>query len=184
VAGVERTGGSNAEACFDGLYESHHRALHAYFLGRTSDPEAAVDLLQEAFLRAWRNISKLRALPEEKRRYWLYAVARNLLTDHYRRRGVRGGPSAPGPDDLERAPDPGTGPEETVMARERVDALERAIRELPDELRAPLTMSVVGGMSSARIGEMLQAPAGTVRYRTSLARKRLAQRLRLEPGEV
>lgn len=59
-------------------------ALHVYFLGRTSNPEAALDLLQEAFLRAWRNAPTLRALSPERQRYWLSAVARNLVVDRHR----------------------------------------------------------------------------------------------------
>ena len=47
------------EALFDGLYAEHRQSLHAFFLGRTSDPELALDLLQEAFVRAWRNLDTL-----------------------------------------------------------------------------------------------------------------------------
>ena len=65
--------------CFDSIYDANHRALHAYFLGRTSDPEAALDLSQEAFLRVWRNVFKLRELTPQRQRYWLYAVAKNLV---------------------------------------------------------------------------------------------------------
>lgn len=75
---------SDPVACFDSIYEANSRALHAYFLGRTSDPEAALDLSQEAFLRTWRNVSKLRVLSPERRRYWLYAVAKNLVADNHR----------------------------------------------------------------------------------------------------
>ncbi len=92
---------SDPVACFDSIYEANSRALHAYFLGRTSDPEAALDLSQEAFLRTWRNVSKLRVLSPERRRYWLYAVAKNLVADHHRglsrttRAASRGQPSRP-----------------------------------------------------------------------------------------
>src|SRR5436189_6313247 len=72
---------------FDDLYEEHRVALHAFFLGRTGDPELALDLLQEVFLRAWRSLQTLDALPPERRHHWLYAVARNLVGDVYRARG-------------------------------------------------------------------------------------------------
>src|SRR6187397_363211 len=77
------------EALFDGLYDDHRQALHAFFLGRTSDPELALDLLQEAFTRAWRSLDTLLPLPSERRRAWLFAVARNLVIDQYRGRAVR-----------------------------------------------------------------------------------------------
>jgi RNA polymerase sigma-70 factor (ECF subfamily) len=182
MAGVERRGGSGPEACFDRLYGSHYRALHAYFLGRTNDREAAVDLLQEAFLRAWRNISKLRELSPDRRRYWMYAVARNLLTDYYRGSASLLAVARAASEEAGRSHD--NGPEDTLASKERASELEQAIRELPEELRTVLTLRYVGELSSARIGEMLEVPAGTVRYRISVARKRLAEKLRLEPGGV
>ena len=69
---------------FDRLYEQHRRALHAYFFGRTGDREAAEDLLQETFVRVWDNLRILQELEPHRCRYWLFAVVRNLLTDHYR----------------------------------------------------------------------------------------------------
>src|SRR4051794_9323569 len=73
---------------FDELYDAHRATLHAYFLGRTGDAELALDLLQEVFLRAWRSIQTLEALPAERRHYWLFAIARNLVVDVYRKRGA------------------------------------------------------------------------------------------------
>ena len=72
------------EALFDVLYEEHRQTLHAFFLGRTSDPELALDLLQEAFIRAWRNLDMLLALPPRRQRAWLFAIGRNLVIDQYR----------------------------------------------------------------------------------------------------
>src|SRR5437763_8254538 len=77
------------EAPFDALYEEHRQTLHAYFLGRTSDPELALDLLQEAFIRAWRNLEMLLALEPRRQRAWLFAIARNLVIDQYRGRAAR-----------------------------------------------------------------------------------------------
>ena len=73
------------EALFDGLYEAHRQSLHAYLLGRTSDAELALDLLQEAFVRAWRNLDAVTVLPEHRQRAWLFATGRNLY-------GVKGRP--------------------------------------------------------------------------------------------
>ena len=71
--------GADREAQFDGLYDEHQRTLNAFLLGRTGDPELALDLLQEAFVRAWRNLDLLLALGPMRQRAWLFATARNLV---------------------------------------------------------------------------------------------------------
>src|SRR3954471_3149233 len=77
------------EAQFDVLYQEHQQSLHAFLLGRTSDPELTLDLLQEAFTRAWRNLDMLLGLPSARQRAWLFAIGRNLVIDQYRSRATR-----------------------------------------------------------------------------------------------
>lgn len=77
------------EAIFGRIYDESCQAVHAYLLGRTGEPEAALDLLQETFLRAWRHLHVLQSLTPDRRRYWLFAVARNVLTDSYRKEASR-----------------------------------------------------------------------------------------------
>jgi RNA polymerase sigma-70 factor (ECF subfamily) len=172
----------DAECAFNRLYDEHSRALHAYFLGRTGDAEAALDLLQEAFLRAWRTIQTLQSLPPNRWRYWLFAVARNLVTDHYRRRAAQTTVDAVLGDQMRDAARVGAPPDHTAARLEQAETmacLDRAIRGLPDDLRTALLLQVLGEMSSAQIGEMVGVPAGTVRYRIAVARRQLADAVRL-----
>jgi len=180
---VERTRDGTTSGlvrCFDLIYDANHRALHAYLLGRTGDPEAALDLSQEAFLRVWRNASKLNELTPQRQRYWLYTVARNLVTDLYRgsasQRAIRQSVAA----DLRSGGNHEEGPQAALESRERLEAVDRAISELPEDLRTALVLRVMGRLPSSQIGEALEVPAGTVRYRIAMARKRLAELLRLE----
>ena len=162
------------EQAFRRVYDEHRDGLHAFLLARTDDREAALDLLQEVFLRAWRRLPELADAEPNSRRYWLYAVARNLSIDRYRRRsGLMLAPLAAS----EEISAGGPGLEESVVAASELAALGRAVTELPAPLREPLVMSSVGRLSSAEIGEVLGIPAGTVRYRISLARARLARAL-------
>ncbi len=168
----------DGEAFFDRLYDEHRQVLHAFFLGRTSDPELALDLLQEAFVRVWRNADTLLALAPVRRRAWLFAVARNLVIDQYRGRAVRTATHealAAAADATERVSD---GPEATVERDQELQLVDRAIRRLPEHLRTVLVLQVLGERTSAEIGELLDRPAGTVRYQLSQARKRLAEELR------
>jgi RNA polymerase sigma-70 factor (ECF subfamily) len=167
------------EAFFDHLYDEHRSGLHAFFLGRTGDPELALDLLQEAFVRAWRNTETLLGLAPPRQRAWLFAVARNLVIDQYRGQAVRTATQ----DALIAATDPAehlsAGPEATVERDQELELVDRAIKRLPEQLRTVLVLQVIGERTSAEIGELLGRPAGTIRYQLSEARKRLAEELRL-----
>jgi RNA polymerase sigma-70 factor, ECF subfamily len=166
------------EAEFRRLYEAHRVAVHAYFTGRTGDRQSAADLMQEVFLRAWQHLDKLTGLPEDGQRGWLFTVARNLAVDAARhQRTVDGTQRA-----LEREPSslqpPAGGPASTaVIAAERAGVVAEAIAQLPEQQRVTLTMAAAGEMNSAEIGAALGVPAGTVRYRLSLARRTLAEAL-------
>lgn len=165
---------------FDALYDRHARPVHAYFLGHTGDDQVASDLMQETFLRVWRHRADLEGMPEERQRYWLFGIGRNLLTDHYRRQAVRGIVTACEAESLEAHPDAAS--ERERATRDETLDLDAAIARLPEDLRAVLAMSVLGEMTSGEIGEALGRPAGTVRYQLSQARRALAEMLELERG--
>ena len=164
----------DAEDDFNRLYGEQQRAVHAFLLGRTGDREAARDLLQEVFLRAWRHADAWRGLPPERQRAWVFTVARNLVIDAHRSRATAGDAQAA----LERtaivAASAAEGPEARAELRERVALHDQAIRRLPESLRIVLSLHVAGGLTSAEVGEVLGEPAGTVRYQLSQARRQLA----------
>lgn len=167
-------------AAFDALYDEHLQPVHAYLLARTRDPEAAQDLLQETFLRAWRNIAEVAALESGRQRAWLVAVARNLVIDRARRaRSERAATERVARlDEPSDAPDPAG---QAELARD-VAAVDRAVAALPEDQRVLLSLQVMGGLTSAQIGELLGQPAGTVRYRLNQLRRQL--RTALEEEEV
>lgn len=167
------------DAGFDGLYDEHQRTLHAFLLGRTGDPELALDLLQEAFVRAWRNLDLLLALAPARQRAWLFSTARNLVIDQHRSRATR----TAAQDALVATIDPddqlAEGPDRVVERERELRLVDEAISRLPEQLRTVLVLQVLDQRTSAEIGELLDRPAGTVRYQISQARKRLAEELRL-----
>jgi RNA polymerase sigma-70 factor (ECF subfamily) len=169
---------SELERRFDDLYSAHREVLHAYFLGKTSDPELALDLLQDTFIRVWRNLSTVADLPAERQRVWMFSVARNLVIDHYRAQATR----VAAREALELATSDAEAPpaDAQVTQLERLQAVHEAIRRLPDELRTVLVLQQVGERTSREIGEFLGRPAGTIRYQLAEARRRLARDLRLQ----
>jgi RNA polymerase sigma-70 factor, ECF subfamily len=178
---VSGAGSSDAERDFNRLYEEHQRAVHAYLLGRTGDRESARDLLQEVFLRAWRRADSWRGLPPERQRAWVFAVARNLVIDAHRLQATADATQAALERSAPASAPAAEGPEARAELAERVAALDRAIRRLPEKLRIVLSLHVVGGMTSAQVGEVLGEPAGTVRYQLSQARRTLAAAVGVEP---
>jgi RNA polymerase sigma-70 factor, ECF subfamily len=164
------------EAEFRRLYEAHRVAVYAYFTGRTGDRQAAADLMQDVFLRVWQHLDKLTDMPEDGQRAWIFTVARNLSVDARRHEHTLAGTEQA----LAREP-ASAGPQQpastAVIAAERVAVVGKAIRRLPEDQRVPLAMAAAGTMTSAEIGTVLGVPAGTVRYRLSLARRAVAEAL-------
>jgi RNA polymerase sigma-70 factor (ECF subfamily) len=66
------------------LYERHAREILAFLVARTCDPEVAVDILAETFALAFEKRDRFRGSPDSSGRAWLYAIARNQLTDFFR----------------------------------------------------------------------------------------------------
>ena len=147
------------------LYEEHAGALYAFCLPWTRDVQRAEDVVQEVFLRAWRNLSSL-DLQTRPVRPWLLAVARNVLTDQHRAQQSRpllvdDGALAQvaAPDELDRA----------VESWHVAEALQR----LSPEHREVLVHTHWIGRSVAETAGVLGVPPGTVKSRTYYALRAL-----------
>ena len=162
------------EAEFRRLYEAHRAAVHAYFTGRTSDSQSAADLMQDVFLRVWQHLDKLTDMTDDGQRAWIFTVARNLSVDVHRHQHTQVGTERALAREPARPAQPAS---RAVIAAERVAVVGEAIRRLPEPQRVTLTMAAAGEMTSTEIAAALGVPAGTVRYRLSLARRTLAEAL-------
>src|ERR1035437_7497001 len=69
------------------LYDRHARELVGFFVRRTGDPQLALDLLSETFLAAFEQRDRCRARDERQAAAWVFAIAANMLSAQYRRRG-------------------------------------------------------------------------------------------------
>ena len=156
-----------------------YQALYAYLFGRTADAEVAHDLLQETFLRVWRHRQKLSEQTVEQQRAWMFAIARNLLIDSYRRRTIRSAAEDEFAQSVGIPPAVQQEIEVQVEEREQVALLHLAIKQLPEDLRTVLVLGLLAEMSSSEIGAVLGKPAATVRYQMAKARKLLAEALHL-----
>ena len=164
---------------FEQAYDTSYQALYAYLFGRTADAEVAQDLLQETFLRVWRHRQKLSEQTGEQQRAWMFAIARNLLIDSYRRRTIRSAAEDEFAQSAEVPPNMQKEVEVQVEEREQVALLGLAIKQLPEDLRTVLVLGLLAEMSSTEIGAVLGKPAATVRYQMAKARKMLAGAMHL-----
>ncbi len=162
------------EAEFRRLYQVHRVAVHAYFTGRAGGPQPAADLMQDVFLRVWQHLDELAPLPEDRQRAWIFTVARNLSVDAYRLQHTRAATEQALAHEPARTP---PSVSTAVLAAERAAVVGEAIRRLPETQRVTLTMTAAGDLTSTEIAAALGVPAGTVRYRLSLARRALAEAL-------
>ncbi len=162
------------QARFTQLFEQHRDGVHAFLLARTSDAEVARDLLQETFLRLWRRIDEVVELGEGRQRGWVYTVARNLVIDRYRTEASRRDAVTQVGNEVARLAGAQVDTVDRLADRDDLDHLETEIARLPDDQRVILTMVAVAEMTSQQVGEALDLPPGTVRYKLYQARARLA----------
>lgn len=143
------------------LHAVHGAALSHFVNGLVGGDEArAQDVVQETFLRAWRNPGALRA-GESTTRSWLFTVARRIAIDDWRRRTRRPETLTAEPPDTER-PD-----EATAIADRQV--LIDALRALAYPHREVLLECYFRGSSVAEAAARLGLPEGTVKSRTHYA---------------
>lgn len=166
-------------ARFDALFAVHRGPVFAYLLGRTGDRDRAADLLQETFVRVWRHLEDALAVPEDRQRFYLLRLAANVATDDGRRARTRAHLEAPFPEAFAQCVPPPS-PESSAFS----NAVDEAIRSLPEEMRTILTLQLVGGLTSPEIGEALGKPAGTIRSILHDARRNLERKLVAWNSEV
>jgi RNA polymerase sigma-70 factor (ECF subfamily) len=170
---IRRTADGDRGA-FDVLYRRYSRPVFGLALRRLGDRGRAEDAVQETFASIWRAARSYR--PERgPGAPWLYAVARNAITDRGR---ARTEPPAEVPD----TPSPDAGPAERAESGWTAWRVHRALEELNDNERNVIELAYWSGLSQSEIAEFLNIPLGTVKTRTRAALARLAGLLEEELG--
>ena len=148
---------------FEQFFRAHERDIFTYLWRMTGDEQAAYDLTQETFLRAWRRFARIRDY--ERPGGWLFRVATHLALNHLRaRRTALGGaisldavgnarqalPFSPS------ASDPGS-------RLANADAVRRALMAIPHRQRAALVLREVYGLSCEETATALGISAGAAK---------------------
>jgi RNA polymerase sigma-70 factor, ECF subfamily len=184
------------EETFERLVESHRRGLHAHCYRMLGSLHDAEDAYQEAMLRAWRALPRLRE--DAAARTWLYRIATNvclnaidrrprrvLPTDYGAAWSVADGVGEPTEESLWLEPYPDqevesgyAAPEARYEQREAVElAFVAALQHLPAQQRAVLILRDVLGFSAAESAESLDTSSAAVNSALQRARKSVEERL-------
>ncbi|MCP4645180.1 MAG: sigma-70 family RNA polymerase sigma factor [bacterium] len=175
-----RKGDSSA---FDELVRRHKDRLYNVVYRFLGNREDALDVCQEAFVRAYRSIDGFKG--NAKVYTWLYSIAANLARNRLRdggRKGRNRGTSlevlqetAPGV--LRESEGRTPSPRAEAEGSELQELLQQCLEELPDHYRMAFVLRTFEDLSYEEVAEIVGCPVGTVKSRLNQARRMLRDRL-------
>ena len=161
---------------FEDLVLANQRNVYNLALKMTSNEDDALDISQEAFLKAYRQLDGFRG--ESRFSVWMYRLTYNLCIDFLRKKSKAMMTSLTYQDDdgevrdLE-IPDMRSFPEDLILRRETRKIIAGSIGALGQSHREILVMREITGMSYGEIAETLNLSEGTVKSRLARARRSL-----------
>ena len=159
---------------FGQLYSRHRGRLYRYLLRQVRDPALADEFFQDI----WQRVISAREgwKPEAAFTTWLFRIAHNRLTDHWRALKHRPPAPADGDERAARVPDPDT-PERNLSEFEQRRRLQLALAELPEDQREVVQLRLEQELSLEEIGQITGVGRETVKSRLRYAMDKLRTRL-------
>jgi RNA polymerase sigma-70 factor (ECF subfamily) len=179
---VERVQQGDKRA-FDLLVLKYQHKIFGLISRYIKDSDEVQDVAQEAFVKAYRALPKFRG--DSAFYTWLYRIAINTAKNYLVARNRR----PPGSDvdvaDAEYFEGPSAlkeveTPENRLYGEELKNVVQDAIKTLPEDLRAALTLREFDGLSYEDIAAVMDCPVGTVRSRIFRAREAVDSRVRAQ----
>lgn len=159
-------------AAFAPLYEQHSPDIYRFCYVRLGLREAADDLTARVFIRAIERLHQYRPKPGATFRSWLFAIARNMLAEEWRRRkDIRLLPDA-----VDLTHDDYPGPEAVAVHRSEMDRLRAALSSLPERQQDVIELRMIG-FKSPEIADALGVSIAAVKSAQSRAYRSLKQNL-------
>ncbi|GFK95325.1 ECF RNA polymerase sigma factor SigM [Fundidesulfovibrio magnetotacticus] len=146
----------------EAAWRGHREELKAFILRRVKSPAETEDILQDVFLKMIRSLQGEMRIAQP--RAWLYAIARNAVTDHFRARR----PTAPLPDDLAALPGEGG-----VPLREMAACMAPMLAALPPGLREAVALADLQGLPRKEAAQRLGISLAALKARVVRGRARL-----------
>lgn len=154
----------------------------ARYLSR--DADAAQDIVQDAFLRAYRGYHRYEG---RGARAWVFAIVRNCYYDWLSQRRRKAQvevdvhrPGAPEGFSIEDIPSEEASPEAVLVRKSEPDLVRMVLNSLPRPLREMLVLRELEGFSYRQIADVAELPIGTVMSRLARARSKFADAWRRE----
>lgn len=169
-------------SAFDLLVVKYQHKILKLIMRYVRDSSEALDVAQEAFLKAYRAVRSFRG--DSAFYTWLYRIAINTAKNH-----VVAASRRPTSYDLDLQDSDQSGevfarlkdidtPERLTLSEELRQTVNRAINELPEDLRTAILLREIEGMSYEEIAQTMECPVGTVRSRIFRAREAIDKRIR------
>ena len=178
---VERAKNGDLKA-FDLLVLKYQRRVFRLISRVIKNNSEVEDVAQECFIKAFRAIHQFRG--DSAFYTWLYRIAVNTAKNYLFSKGKR--PIAL--SELKKSEDSDSfdmldavsneNPEGNMAGLQIAEAVNKAVKKLPDELSAAVVLREMDGLSYEEIAEVMNCPIGTVRSRIFRAREAIAQELR------
>ena len=183
---VERTVGGDMDA-YRELVERYQQRIHSVVLGIIGNFEDALDITQEAFIKAYNHLPSFRR--HSGFYTWIYRIAYNLAIDERRKRYRHVEQTTGEVLELDRASHknrnaPGSllstaaGPDESLERSELRSDISAALDTLSAEHRAVIVLREIEGLSYSEISDVVGCSKGTVMSRLHHARKKMQEALR------
>lgn len=176
---------------FDKIVDDYQRRLYGFALRMTGNREDAEEIVQDAFVRAYRALGKMSDEQRSELRLqpWLYTITLNVTRNRLRsKRPTNVALDALADADallrgsaVREAPPQ---PEKIVEQQADMALVERALLQLPMHLRAAATLRFIEGRSHPEIAEILNQPIGTVKSHVHRAVRILRRILGPQIGKI
>jgi RNA polymerase sigma-70 factor (ECF subfamily) len=170
------------KGAFDLLVSKYQRKIFRLLSRLIRDQAEVEDVAQEAFIKAYRALPNFRG--DSAFYTWLYRIAINTAKNHLVSQGRRAPTTTEADieeaetfDDGEHLRDLNT-PDSMLLTKQVGEAVNRAIDQLPEDLRTAIVLREIEGLSYEEIAESMNCPIGTVRSRIFRAREAIAQELK------
>lgn len=149
------------------MYNTYADDIFRYLFVHTHDRELAEDLTADTFTKAWAHLD---SFDFKQPRPWLYKIARNAMTDHWRKK-------QPLQLDDEEIVSDADSLEDQIEKRMSNEAVQAAIAKLPAEMKSVVTLRFILGYSARKTAESLGTTEGNVRVIQFRALKKLKRLL-------
>jgi RNA polymerase sigma-70 factor (ECF subfamily) len=174
---------------FEKIVDEYQRRLYGFALRMTGNREDAEEIVQDAFVRAYKALAKMEPATRAELRLqpWLYTITLNVTRNRLRsKRPTNVALDAlADPDALLNETQEGPDQPEAIVDRAADMVLvEQALLSLPMHLRAAATLRFIEGRSHPEIAEILKQPIGTVKSHVHRAVRILRNILGPQVGRI